>query len=279
MVTVRAERADATLLEELKICRRLLNARVRGQLQYRMSFLLQVVGNLAIHGAELLALFALFSTVDELGGWTAGEVAFLYAVSYVSFAIAHIASTGFQQFSRMIVRGEFDRVLTRPINPFLQILASDVNLRHIGGFLQGCVAFVIAVNLVDIDWNAGRIIYLPIYILCASALYMMLFTLEATLCFWTTESNEAVNAVTYGGRTLAVYPLHIYDVWLRRFFLFIVPLGFVTYLPTTYVLGKPLPFDFPIWTRFLAPVVTLLFGLIATRLWNLGIRRYRSTGS
>jgi len=279
MATQVADRASVSFRDELSICRRLLGARVRSQLQYRASFVLQSVGTLLVQGAELIAIMALFSTVDELAGWRSGEVVFLYAVSYISFAIAHVSSTGLQGFSRMVVRGEFDRVLTRPLNPFMQVLASDVNLRRIGGLVAGCFAFVLALTLVDIDWTIGKVIYLPIYLLSTSALYVMLFTLEATLCFWTTESTEAVNAVTYGGKTLAVYPLNVYDVWLRRFFLFVVPLGFVIFLPTTYILNKPLPFDFPSWTRFIAPLATLLFGFVAARLWHLGISRYRSTGS
>ena len=267
------------VFEELAICRPLLGAKVRGQLQYRVSFGLQIVGNVAIHGAELIALLALFRTFNTLGGWSGGEVAFLYALAYISFAIAHIMATGFGQFGRMILRGDFDRVLTRPINPFLQVLASDLNLRHLGGMLQGFIAFGIALRLTNIDWTAGKILYLPVYVLSAAALYLLLFTLEATLCFWTTDGNEAVNAVTYGGRLAAVYPLHVFDAWLRRFFLFVVPLGFVIYLPTTYVLDKPTPLDLPGWTPFVAPLVTATFAILAGWLWQVGIRRYRSTGS
>jgi ABC-2 type transport system permease protein len=279
MATSSAERPEATLWEELAICRHLLGAKIRGQLQYRVSFIFQILGNVTIHGVELVALLALFNTFDQLGSWRAGEVAFLYAVTYVSFAIGHMAATGFHQFGRMIVRGEFDRVLTRPMNPFLQILASDLNLRHFGGMLQGLFAFALALSLVEIEWSLGKALYLPVFIVSAGGLYLMLFTLEATLCFWTTESNEAVNAITYGGRTLAVYPLTIYDVWLRRFFLFIVPIGFVIFLPANYLLDKPLPFGFPAWTQFIAPPVTVAFGFFAAWLWRLGISKYRSTGS
>ena len=261
------------------ICRRLLGAKVRGQLQYRVSFALQIVGNVAIHGAELIALLALFRTFHTLGGWSGGEVAFLYALAYISFAAAHILATGFGQFGRMIVRGDFDRVLIRPMNPFLQVLASDLNLRHLGGMLQGFVALGIALRLVDVDWTVGKLLYLPVYLISAAGLYLLLFTLEATLCFWTTDGNEAVNAVTYGGRQLAIYPLHVFDVWLRRFFLIIVPIGFVIYLPTTYVRDKPTPLDLPGWSPFVAPLVTTVFAVVCARLWRVGIGRYRSTGS
>ena len=270
---------EPTFAEELAIGRRLLGAKLRGQLQYRTSFLLQIAGNLAIHAAELVAVLALLSTIDSLGGWGVGDITFLYSVSYMSFALAHMASTGLQGFSRMVVRGDFDRMLTRPMNPFLQVLASDINLRHIGSLIQAWIAFGFALTLIDVHWTVAKVLYLPVFMVSASALYVMLFSLEATLCFWTTESNEAVNAVTYGGKTLAVYPLHIYDIWLRRFFLFIVPLGFVTFLPTTYMLDKPSPLDLPGWTRFVAPFVTIVFGFGAAFLWRRGIRRYRSSGS
>jgi len=113
----------------------------------------------------------------------------------------------------------------------------------------------------------------------ATVLYLALFALQATLCFWTTEATEAVNAFTYGGRDLARYPVHIFDGWLRRLFLFLIPLGFVVYAPALYLLDKPDPLGLPVLTRFLAPLAALLFALLAAAAWRLGVRHYRSTGT
>ncbi|MGH2561424.1 MAG: ABC transporter permease [Thermomicrobiales bacterium] len=264
---------------ELQLYGRLVGARVRGQVRYRVSFLIQIASNFALMFTELVVIYILFRHFESLGGWSGGEVAFLYAFSAIPFSISHIVGSGFAGFQNQMVRGEFDRVLVRPASAFGQVLSSDLQLRHIGRLTQGGVALVIALALVDVEWTAGRIFYAPVAVLSAVVLFMSLFTIEATLCFWTTEGTEAINAFTYGGTTLAQYPMHIYDQWLRRLFLWIIPLGFVVFEPALYLLDKPDPLGLPSVARFLAPLAALCFAVAAGLLWRIGIRRYRSTGS
>ncbi|MDP9363959.1 MAG: ABC transporter permease [Chloroflexota bacterium] len=264
---------------DLDIYRRLAGARLRAELQYRASFALQTVGNFLVQLAELAALLILFRHVETLGGWTAGEVAFLYGLSGLSFGIAHTLASGFSAFSQLIVRGGFDRLLVRPVGAMLQVLAEDIQLRRLGQAIQGGAALVVAARLVDVEWTAGRALYLPIVLLSATLLFAALFALEATLCFWTTEATEIINAFTYGGSDVAQYPLHIFDTGLRRFFLFVVPVGFVVYAPALYLLDKPDPLGLPTFTRFVAPAAALLFACLAGAAWHLGVRHYRSTGT
>lgn len=272
--------AEATgLAWEARLYRHLSGARVRGQMQYKSSFVLMTLGVFAINVLELATIFILFRHFDTLGGWGAGEVAFLYGLSAVSFSLAKVFSGGLDGFQVQIARGEFDRVLTRPVSPFLQVLCTEFKLHQVGRLLQGFLAFGIAFAMIDVDWSAGRVLFLPVAILSAAAVFLALFSLEATMCFWTTESTEAVNAFTYGGTTLAQYPLHIFDDWLRRLFLWLVPLGFTIFLPALYLLDKPDPLGLPGYARFLAPLVALLFCIVAGFLWGVGVRHYRSTGS
>ena len=272
-----ASRGD--LGAEVMLYRRLIGARLRGQLQYKGSFLLLLAGNLALHLTELIVIFILFRNFDSLGGWDAAEVAFLYSLSTLSFGLAKIVSAGLTDFARQIVRGDFDRVLTRPAGAFVQVLAADVQLHQLGRFLSGLTALLLALRLVDLDWTVGRLLYFPVVVVSGVVLFTALFALEATLCFWTTEATEVVNAFTYGGTTLAQYPIHIFDAWLRRLFLFVVPLGFVVYAPALYLLDKSDPLGLPAATRFVAPLAAIGFAVAAGAAWGAGVRRYRSTGS
>jgi len=264
---------------ELAVYRHLVAAQLRTQLQYPASFLGQVVGNFGLHLGELAATLILFRHFETLGGWRVGEIAFLFALSSLSFGIADFLTSGFSAFSQLMVRGDFDRLLVRPVGAMLQVLASDIQLRRLGRIIQGLVAFILADRWLDHDWTTGRVLYLPVVVLSATLLFAALFALEATLCFWTTESGEFVNAFTYGGSQLALYPLHIYDLWLRRLFLFVIPIGFVVYAPSLYLLDKPDPLGLPVWTRFVAPLAALLFALAAAASWGAGVRHYRSTGT
>lgn len=264
---------------ELAICCRLIGARVRGQMQYQGSFLSQIVGNLGVTTVELVAILILFSHFGTIGGWDVEEVAFLYGLSCVSFGIAHLLGSGFSSFSTLIQQGTFDRVLVRPVDTLLQVLAADLQIRRLGETIQGAIVLGGAIRVGDIDWTLGKLVYLPVVILSAVLLYLALFSIEATVCFWTTQGTEVINAFTYGGSDMAQYPLHIYQGWLRTFLLFVVPIGFVIYLPSLYLLDKPDPFGLPLVAPFLAPVAGTAFALVAGAFWSLGVRHYGSTGS
>lgn len=248
-------------------------------MQYRASFAMQIFGSFIINFVELAALLVLFSQFTNLGGWRVGDVIFLYGLSAVMFSIGDTIGNGLDRFSETIRFGDFDCVLTRPVSPFLQALVGDVSLRHLGQMIQGIVVFGYALTLVDAPWDVGRVLYLLVVIASGAALFVCLFGIQAVLSFWTVESIDAINAFTYGGSDLAQYPLHIFDRWLRRLFLWVIPVGFVSYLPALYLLDKPDPLGLPEATRYAAPLAALAFAVVTGALWRFGVRHYRSTGS
>ena len=98
---------SSRVAETLGIYRRLVAARVRAQLQYRLSFALTVVGNMFLMALDFVAILVLFGQVDALGDWTASEVALLYGISTVSFALTDLAIGQLDQLPRMIREGDF----------------------------------------------------------------------------------------------------------------------------------------------------------------------------
>ena len=271
--TVAAWRSDLVVL------RYLLRARLRGQLQYRASFITQIVANAAVNLSEFATILVFFRHVDTLGGWTIGQIAVLYGIATIAFGIGHLLASGLAGFSDQLVKGEFDQVLTRPVSAFIQVLGADIQLRRLGHVVQGGVALVVGLSLIDIPWDPARVVALPAIVLGIVVLYMALFALEATISFWTTQGIEAVNIATYGGNTVAAYPIDIFATWLKGFFLFVVPLAFAVHIPMAWLLGKPTPLGLPAWVGLLTLPVLLLFCLAIGWLWGVGVRRYRSTGS
>lgn len=264
---------------DLVVLRHLLAARLRGQLQYRASFITQILANAAISFAEFGTILVFFLHIDTLGGWSIGEIAVLYGIATMSFGIGHLLASGLAGFSTQLVKGEFDQVLTRPVSAFVQVMGADIQLRRLGHLIQGGTALTIGLSLIDVPWDAARIVALPLIMLGIVVLFMALFALEATLSFWTTQGIEAVNIATYGGNMVAAYPIDIFAGWLRRFFLFVVPLAFAVHIPMAWLLGKPTPLGLPAWIGLLTAPVLVIFCLGIGWLWQLGVSRYRSTGS
>lgn len=265
--------------DHVTLYRRLVGARARGQMQYRFSFAVLVVGNLAATLADFVAVVVLFSRVNSLAGWSLGEVAMMYGLALAGFGLAEIFAPGFDTFSRQIVQGTFDRVLTRPLGAFFQTLASDVSMRKLGRVALGLVIFVVAQGTIPIHWTPDKLVVVGLAIPSGAAMFFGVFVLGAASSFWTVQANEAVNIFTNGGLTMLNYPLEIYHVWLRRFVTFVVPLAFVSYYPMLYLLDRSDPLGLPRWTGLLSPVAAAAFALVAAAAWSVGVRHYTSVGS
>lgn len=265
-----------------KLYWRLIGARVRAQMQYKVSFVLEIVGFFLLTGLEFATIAIIFSQFESIGGWNIAEVGLLYGLTTIAFSLAEMAGRGFDApFELMMQRGTFDTVLTRPLGSFFQILAADFQLRRLGRTLQGAAVLGYALWYAPIDWTAGRLwkgLVLPVTIASGTLIYLALMVIGATLCFWTIKTPEVLNAFTVGGRELSSYPLPIYNRWLRGVFLSIVPVAFASYPAALLLLERHDP-ALPSWLAWLAPLVAALFMAAALNFWRLGVRIYQSAGS
>ncbi|GLV56357.1 membrane protein [Dictyobacter sp. S3.2.2.5] len=265
---------------DLQLYWRLIAIQLKSQTQYKMNLFLDISTYLGVTGLEFLSLLLYFIPFPTLLGWHVGEVALLAAVMSVSFGLSEMIGAGIDNFSVLIVRGEFDRVLLRPVNAFIQVIGSDFRLRRLGRITQGCLAFALALHfLPPLHWSLDKLIVLGVGILSGTVIFTSILLLGATLCFWTVETTEVVNILTYGSREMLSYPITIYHQLLQRFFLFIVPVAFASYVPTCYILDRPLPFGLPRELAFAPPLAALVFALIAGWVWIIGVHHYQSTGS
>lgn len=267
------------LRDELPLAWRIARMRLRAQAHYRRSFALQIVSNLLVTVLEIVALVIFFQRFPALGGWTLNEVLFLYAVTNIAFETADTIQNGLDFVPEHIRTGEFDRLLTRPMSVYLQALVLEVSLRHIGRLLLSAGLFAWAWARLEPAATAAEIALLALGLLCATALFVAIFSLGSIISFWTVGSIEMVNAISYGGSDLAQYPIHIYGRAFRFVFTWLLPLGLVIYYPTLILLDKPDPLGLAGAAPVLGPLLTLAFVLAVGWLWRLGVRRYHSTGS
>jgi ABC-2 type transport system permease protein len=234
-----------------------------------------------LHSLYFLGLSLIFARFENLGGWQLGEVAFLWGVVEVSFGLMDMLFSGFdpENFGRQVRLGTFDQVLLRPLNITVQVLGSKFIVRRLGRIFNGLLIFTIALNLAQIDWSWGKIIYLPFVVVGLVCFFGGLFVAGATITFWTIESVEAINILTYGGSEMISYPMHIYPDWMRQFFTYILPATLLNYYPSLYFLDKPDPFGLPAFMPFLAPLVGGTLLALALAFWRFGIQHYQSTGT
>jgi ABC-2 type transport system permease protein len=251
----------------------------RAQMQYRASFVMSTLGHMLATGIEFLAVWALFDRFGSLEEWTLPEVALFYGIVHVAFSLTDATARGFDSFAAMVKAGDFDRLLLRPRSTVLQLAGQELVLRRAGRLGQGLVILLWAASALGIVWSPARVALVLYCIVGGACLFYGLFVLQATMAFWTTESLEIVNTVTYGGVETAQFPLTIYKRWFRRFFTFVVPLACVNYYPVAALVGRPAAGGGWLALQYAAPGVGVLFLLVTLRIWHFGVRHYRSTGS
>ncbi|HET6382810.1 MAG TPA: ABC-2 family transporter protein [Armatimonadota bacterium] len=267
------------ILDAIRLYFRYLGISMRAQMQYRASFLMMTVGQCAATGIEFLGIWALFARFGSLRGWTLPEVALFYGIINCGFAVAESLGRGFDIFPELVKSGDFDRVLLRPRSTILQIAGREFQLMRFGRLAQGLAVLIWALLHLKIVWDFARAALLCATIGSAAYLFYGLLVLQATMSFWTVETLEILNTVTYGGTETGQYPLTIYRPWFRRFFTFVVPIACANYLPVGAILGMADPLGASTWAQWSAPAGGFVFLLISLQIWKVGVRHYRSTGS
>jgi ABC-2 type transport system permease protein len=248
----------------------------KSQLQYLSSFWLLVLGQFVMPLSLFGGVYLLFERFGQLRGWSFHEVALCFGVTHMAFALGECVGRGFDSFSNLVVRGEFDRLLVRPRSTVLQVLGSKFEFSRVGRLLQSGAVLAWAVTGLPVRWDLWKGITLILMVSGGACIFSGLFILAAALCFWTVQGLEIANIFTDGGREMAQYPLNIYKGWVSRFFTFVIPFGCVNFLPMLYLLDRA---SGPAALYLLTPLAGILFLLPCLGAWRFGVRHYRSTGS
>lgn len=257
----------------------LIGSRIRSQMSYRASFWLTVVGQALLTFTDFLMIAVLFTHLRALEGWSLAEIAVLYGVSSITVRLGDMFLGQVEQVPVYIRTGSFDTYLVRPLGSLFQVVTGEFYAHQLGGLVQGGAVLAVALSRAGIDWTPWRAALLPVAIMSGFAIFGAIFVVSNAIAFWLIDSREMANAFTYGGGMFAEYPLGVFGAWMRRMFVYVVPIGFVSYFPTLAILGRDDPLGFPNVFRFASPVAAAVSCSVAAWVWRTAVRHYRSTGS
>lgn len=264
-------------MSEICIYLKLAGSYVRSAMQHRASFVMSVTRNAVSSFGDLARLMLLGFAFGSLGDWSQAEIAVLYGIITVSFALANTIGASLFHFSKLVKSGEFDRLLMRPCHLLTQVLGWRFDLTRFGRLTMGIIGLVWGIVNQPQPFGFAQYAMVAVSIVSGIMLFVGVLMLQGASCFWTIESSEAFNAITYGGIAMASYPLEIYQDWLKELFLYVIPLGFLNYLPCMVLFGKELAY--PVWMGYMGPAAGGLFLCVGWFVWHMGVRHYRSTGS
>lgn len=264
------------MFKKTKLFLKLIGVSFRSHMQHRSSFFMLTLAYFLSTFVEIAGILVLFDRFKELQGWTLPELALIYGIINMGFAIAEAMARGFDQFSQLVKNGDFDRVLLRPLGTLLQIATREIQLMRMGRFLQGLVVLSWSFSKLELAFFSSQTFIIALAIMGTACLFYGLFIIQATFCFWTVETLEIMNIATFGGQESGQYPIVIYPWAFRMVFTFLIPIAAVVYYPVSAILQRD---GLSLWIGVITPFAGILFLYVSCRLWRLGVRHYHSTGS
>lgn len=239
----------------------------------RASNVLFMLGKIIRLVMSLLFLFLIRQNVTTFAGYTSDQMVVFFLTYQIIDIVTQVVFRGVYIFSNLVRSGEFDFLLTKPINPLFRALTGKPDINDFLFLFPNLLLFGYIMSILDVTVTVSSIIlYIALFLnafLIATALHILVLVVGIL----TTEVDGVIwiyRDLSYMGR----FPVAIYMEPLRFILFFLIPIGMMITIPTEALLGiQP---TYSIIVAFLVGIGSLLVSLKA---WNWALTKYSSTGS
>lgn len=261
------------------LCRDLVLASIRGQMQYRLNFLIEMAFGLVFSSIGFVFIWVVLGRFEAIGGWTLIEVALLYGMRLTSHGLWTVSFSRLFAIDRMVVDGEFDRMMIRPMPMMLQLMFGSFRIATLGDLLGGVVILSIALAQVPINWSVGKLLLLACALIGGAMLDGAFQLGPAAMTFRTLQSMPVRGLFDEIFGRFSGYPTSIFDRGARFLLMWIVPVAFVAWAPATVLLDRTDDLPFPGRLAWFSPLAGVVCIAIAAWLFVRESRHYQSSGS
>ncbi|OLN21363.1 ABC transporter permease [Domibacillus antri] len=247
---------------------------MKSRLTYRTDMVIEIVSDLLFQAVNLIFILVVFDHTSFLNGWTRDEIIFIYGFFLVPFAIFGAFFNIWDFNERYIVKGEMDRILTRPIHSLFQIILERMELESLFGVVTGMAVMFYAARDLHLSFSWYDPFLFAAFVLGGTFVYAAIFVLIASISFWS-DSPTSIMPMMYNIGNYGRYPVDIYNHVIRFVLTWILPFAFVGVYPSAYFLGREEWYSY----AFLTPLMGLLFFSFSVVMWNIGVTKYRGAGN
>jgi len=251
-----------------------LKTYLKTRLAYRSDFWVEVFSDLLFLVMNLIFIVVIFEHTELLDGWTREQIIFIFGFFMVPWGIFACLFNLWGFTERYIVKGEMDRVLTRPLHNLAQLLLENMDPSGLVSAALGAaiMAYAWPALGVTLDWYDPFVFAL--LVLGAVAVYGGVYIALTAVSFFT-DSPTGIMPLMYNIQSYGRYPITIYNRILQFLLTWVLPLAFVGFYPAAFFLEAEELYGYALLT----PVVGAVFLALGLLVWNAGVKRYRGAGS
>lgn len=250
-----------------------LSISLKEMLIYRIDCLAGMISQIATQLVEIIFIYIAFQNTENIAGWNFNQILLLYGITIISVGIADFCFDELFDIGPKYIRnGDFDKILLRPVHPLISIIGASNEFTSLGYLAIGLIITIVMLIKLAIPITFILIVKIIFFSIVGAAIIGAIETIFSISSFWTYRSNEVIWTFfrTY---TFTQYPIDIYNKFIKFIITFILPFVFVAYYPTMNYLGINK------YMIYLSPIVAIVLWIVAINVWNLALKKYRSTGN
>lgn len=248
---------------------------LKRMMEYKGDFIVGIIGFLLGQFFNLLFLWIIFSQIPSLMGWSLEQLVFIYGFSLIPKGIDHMLFDNLWAIGHFIVRkGDFDKYLTRPINPLFYVMVEKFQIDAFGELIMGIALICISLPSLAIEWSFVKVVLILLAIPFATLIYTGIKIATAAIAFWTKRSGN-ITYMFYMVNDFSKYPIDIYNKFVKTVITYIIPFAFTAFYPACYILTG----ENPLFNIGLTVLISIIIMIIGILIWNRGIKAYESAGS
>ena len=241
--------------------------------EYPLDSVIWCIAMLARESTGFFGIFFICKMLGGLGTWNLYEICILFGMAMIPEAIGQCFFDSVWNIGTCIREGTLDKFIVRPLPVIMQLLCNRYSFQAVITIISGGAIICYGVHYGTIPFTIGKGFILILFIVLGTIINTSIYLIFNSLNFWIIQGNDIAYLILTI-RQFAKYPLNIFPTIIRIIISYVFPFAFVSYYPTLYLIGKG---------NKLIPIYTILMGilivLIASFIWNRGIKNYNSTGT
>ncbi len=218
-------------------------------------------------------IFVVVHSTNNLAGYNPHQVIFFFLVFNIIDTSAQFLFRAVYGFRPLVVRGEFDFYLTKPLPSFFRPLfhwADVLDLVVLVPLWIFSIYFVFSRGLV------GEPIHLVYFLILYLASLLIAFAFHlfvASVCVMTTEIDHMI-LVYRDLINMTRFPVDIYPQGIRWILTFVIPVAVMITVPAKALLGLV-----SFWGVMAVFIASLVLALASFKFWQFALTHYSSASS
>ena len=252
-------------MREIKFLFAVWQANLQSVMEYRISFITQVIGMLLNNFIYFAIWIIFFDRFEEVRGWGIGDMYVTFGILASAFGLVAVFFGNAFTLGDIVNNGRLDYYLSLPRPVLLHAVSSRMITSGMGDLTYGFISYSLSGQF---TWDG--LIRFILAILLAATVFAAFLILVNSIAFWagivTSLSNLMLNAMI----TFGIYPITLFDNYAKLILFTVIPAALMGAVPAQLV------HEFTWQTLAQLLLGAIVFLGLAITVFRLGLKRYES---